>query len=197
MIIIVLLSLNICSILIRRICIFPFSTKKSIHCYIWVWSLCKSCSVVSNPLWPHGLDSPWNPPGQNTGEGSLSLQGIFPTQGSNPGLPHWRRILYQLSHEGNPRILEALYQLTHEGNPRILECIAYPFSSGFSQPRNQTRVSCITGRFFTNWTTRDLKVNSFLSLKHYFASAFSYNYATSCSLLQISNRKRPWQTLVS
>jgi len=33
--------------------------------------------------------SPWNSPGQNTGVGSLSLlQGIFPTQGSNPGLPH-------------------------------------------------------------------------------------------------------------
>ena len=40
-------------------------------------------------LWPHGLYSPWNPPGQNTGVGSLSLlQGTFPTQGSNPGLPH-------------------------------------------------------------------------------------------------------------
>ena len=44
--------------------------------------------------------------GQNTGVGSLSLlQGIFPTQGSNPGLPHCRRILYQLSHKGSPRIL--------------------------------------------------------------------------------------------
>ena len=46
---------------------------------------------------------PWNSPGQNTGVGSLSLlQGIFPTQGSNPGLPHCRRILYQLSHKGSP-----------------------------------------------------------------------------------------------
>ena len=44
--------------------------------------------------------SPWNSPGQNTGVGSLSLlQGIFPTQGSNPGLPHCRRTLYQLSHQ--------------------------------------------------------------------------------------------------
>ena len=39
----------------------------------------------------HGLYSPWNSPGQNTGVGSLCLlQGIFPTQGSNPGLPHCR-----------------------------------------------------------------------------------------------------------
>ena len=67
----------------------------------------ESCSVVSNSLWPHGLYSPWNSPGQNTGVGSLSLlQRIFPTQGSNPGLPHCRQILYQLSHKGSPRILE-------------------------------------------------------------------------------------------
>ena len=59
--------------------------------------------------------SPWNSPGKNAGVGSLSfLQGIFPTQGLNPGLPHCRQILYQLS---------------HKGSPRILEWVAYPFSS--------------------------------------------------------------------
>ena len=65
---------------------------------------CESRSVVSDSLQPHGLYSPWNSPGQNTGVGSLSLlQGNFPTQGSNLGLPHCRRILYQLSHKGSPR----------------------------------------------------------------------------------------------
>ena len=60
------------------------------------WS--ESCSVMSNSLRPHGLHSPWNSPGQNTGVGNLSLfQGIFPTQGSNPGLPYCRQILYQLN----------------------------------------------------------------------------------------------------
>ena len=34
---------------------------------------------------------------------------------------------------------------------RILEWVAYPFSRGSSQPRNQTRVSLIVGRFFTSW----------------------------------------------
>ena len=59
---------------------------------------------MSNSLWPLGLYSPWNSPGQNTGVGSLSLlQGIFPTQGSNPCLPHCRWILYQLSHKGSVR----------------------------------------------------------------------------------------------
>ena len=53
----------------------------------------ESCSVMSDSLWPHGIYSPWNSPGQNTGVGSLSLlQEIFPTQGSNPGLSHCRRI---------------------------------------------------------------------------------------------------------
>ena len=54
-----------------------------------------------SPVWPP--HRPWNSPGQNTGLGSHSLlQGIFPTQGSYPGLPHCRRILYQLSHQGSP-----------------------------------------------------------------------------------------------
>ena len=64
----------------------------------------ESHSVVSDSLRPHGLYNPWNSPGQNTGMGSFSLlQGIFPTQGSNPGLPHCRWSLYQLSHSGSPR----------------------------------------------------------------------------------------------
>ena len=58
-------------------------------------------SVVSSSLRPLGLYSLWNSPGHNTGVGSLSLhQGIFPTQGLNPGLLHCRQILYQLSHQG-------------------------------------------------------------------------------------------------
>ena len=96
----------------------------------------ESHSVMCDSLQLHGLYSPWNSPGQNTRMGSLSLlQGMFPTQGSNPGLLYCRQILYQLS---------------HKGSPRILEWVAYPFSSGSSQPRNRTGVSCIVGRFFTN-----------------------------------------------
>ena len=100
-----------------------------------------SHSAVSDSLKPHGLYSLQNSPGQNTGVGSLSLlQGIFTTRGSNPGLPHCRRIIYQLS---------------HRGSPRILKWVAYPFSSRSSRPRNWTRVSCTAGRFFTNWTIRE------------------------------------------
>ena len=85
--------------------------------------------------------STWNSPGQNTGVGRLSLlQGIFPTQESNPNLPHCRWILYQLS---------------HKGSPRILEWVAHPFSRGSSWYRNWTGVFCVAGRFITSWATRE------------------------------------------
>ena len=63
--------------------------------------------AVSNSLQSHGqptrLLCPWDSPGKNTGVGSHSLlQGIFLIQGSNPGLPHCRWILYFLSHQGGP-----------------------------------------------------------------------------------------------
>ena len=71
-----------------------------------VFNLIISCSVMSNSVTPWTvtcwLFCPWDSPGQNTGVGSLSLlQGIFPTQGSNPGLLHCRQILYRLSHQGS------------------------------------------------------------------------------------------------
>ena len=57
---------------------------------------------MSDSLQLHGLYSPWNSPGQNIGVGSHSLlQGIFPTQGSNPGLSQHRWILYSLRHQGS------------------------------------------------------------------------------------------------
>ena len=79
-------------------------------------------SFVSYSLQPHGLNSP----GQNTGIGSLSLlQGIFPTQGSNPGLPHCRRILYHLSHQGS--FLDKLDFKFYKGKDHAYctHCLAY------------------------------------------------------------------------
>ena len=71
------------------------------------------------------------------------LQGIFPIQGSNSGLPLCRQILYCLSHRGS------------QDQARILERVAISFSMGSSQPRNPTQVSYILGRFFTNWAMRE------------------------------------------
>ena len=108
-----------------------------VHCQLKVKvKVAQSSLTLLRPLY-----SPWNSSGQNTGLGSLSLlQGIFPTQGLNLGLPHCRQ-----------NFLPAVPQ----GKPRILERVAYPFSSGSSQPRNQTRVSWIAGGFFTNWAMRE------------------------------------------
>ena len=93
---------------------------------------------MSDSMRPHGLyrSMEFSRPEYWSG----FLQGIFPTQGSNPGLLHCRQILYQLS---------------HKGSSRILEWVAYPFSSRSSWPRNQTRISCISGGFFTNWAMRE------------------------------------------
>ena len=106
------------------------ATWQQQQCLKW-----KSCRTLCDPM--DCIVSP----GQNTGVGSHSLlQVIFPTQGSNPGIPHCRRILYQLS---------------HQGSPRILEWGAYPFSRGSSWARNRPGVPCIAGGFFTRWATKE------------------------------------------
>ena len=94
------------------------STRGGAHRGQGCWEL-SGCSVLIRGDWQvlHSLlfvslrgrdtpqfsqDSPWNSPGQNTGVGSLSLVQRIPTPGSNPGLPHFRQISYQLSHKGSP-----------------------------------------------------------------------------------------------
>ena len=97
----------------------------------------QSCPTLFNPVdcSPPGSFVHGDSPGQNTGVDNLSLlQGIFPTLGSNPGLSHCR---------------QTLHHLNDQGSPRILEWVAYPFSRGSSQPRGQTQVFHIAGRFFT------------------------------------------------
>ena len=120
--------------------IYTLLSPKSIsEALIW-HAESESHSVLSDSLQSHG-PHPWNSPGQNAGMGCLFLlQGILPTQGSSPGLPHCGRIFYRLS---------------HKGSPRILEWVPYPFSSGSSRPRNRTGVSCIADGFFTNWAMRE------------------------------------------
>ena len=103
----------------------------------------QSYSTLCDPVdcSPPGSSVHEDAPGKNTGVGCHALlQGIFPSEGLNPGLPHCRQIFYYLS---------------HQGSPRILEWVAYPFSRGSSLPRNWTGVSCIAGRFFTNWAIRE------------------------------------------
>ena len=111
-----------------------------IHLYLYI--VAQSCPTLCNLIdcSPPGFSIHGDSPGKNTGVGCHALlQGIFPTQGSNPGLLHCRRILYHLS---------------HQGSRRILVWVAYPFFRGSSQPRNQSGVSCIACGFFTSGTTK-------------------------------------------
>ena len=128
-------------------------------------TLCNSCSPPGSSVQGHS-------PGTNIGVGCHALlQGIFPTQESNPGLPSCRQILYRLSHQGSPYVINAAAAakslqscptLCHPiggsppGSPipgilqaRILERVAMLSSRGSSQLRDRTQVSCIAGGFFT------------------------------------------------
>ena len=86
---------------IMAVSVRALQRKRSNRMYVcvYIYKMKGSRSVVSDSLWPHGLWPtrllrPWDSPGKNTGVGChFLLQGIFPTKGSNPGLPHWRQTL--------------------------------------------------------------------------------------------------------
>ena len=112
--------------------------------------------TLCNPMdySPAGSSVPGYSPGKNTGVGCHALlQGIYWTQGSNSGLPHCRQIFYCLS---------------QQGSPRILTWVASPFSRGTSRTRNQTRVSCSAGEFFTSWVTREAHLELAIFLIFFF-----------------------------
>ena len=107
--------------------IFLGQNSEAPMCFAWLvlYLVTQSCPTLCNPM-----DRAWwaavhgDSPGKNIKVGCHALlQGIFSTQGLNPGLPHCRQILYHLS---------------HQGSPRILEWVAYPFSRGSSRSKNQT-----------------------------------------------------------
>ena len=107
---------------------------------VWITRNYESHSVVSDSLQPHGLCSLWNSLGQNTGVVSLSLlQGIFPTQGSNPGLPHCRQILYQLSHQGSS-CLPKKASMTFPPSKRGVEHL--PVTKCLEVPGRSTEAPC-------------------------------------------------------
>ena len=89
------------------------SVHKNVSFFHFEHHLPLPSATPAKPLWPVNtqvtkilpsrLFCPWDSPGKNTGVGShFLLQGIFLTQGSNPGLLHCRSILYSLSHQGSP-----------------------------------------------------------------------------------------------
>ena len=125
-----------------------------------VWLLAPSCPTLWDPMdfsqpssSVHG-DSP----GKNTRVGCHALlQGIFLTLWSNPGLPHWRQILYHPSHQGTPK------------NAGVDHLEKIPFSRGSSWPRNQTGVKdtihwhYLSGENFVKYI-QALKISKFFYL---------------------------------
>ena len=128
---------------------------------------------MSDSLQTCGLYSPWNSPGQTTGVGSCSLlQGIFPTQGSSPGLPHCRRILYQLSHQS---IIPYKFQegdSTSHPEHRTASNTLLLWTTTHSPRAHQFPLSCLSTRqafiFFPNH-----------SYSYFQSNLFSINLVTS------------------
>ena len=98
-------------------------------------------SITSPWTVVHQALCPWGFSGQEYWSGLLCLP---PGDLPNPGIEPW-----------SPALRWILYHLSNQESPRILEWIAYPFSKGSFLPRNQTRVCCIAGGFFTRWATRE------------------------------------------
>ena len=124
-----------------------------VYVYVCTYMCCtqpQSWLTLCDPMdcSPPGSSVHGDSPGKNTGVGChVLLQGIVPAQGLNPGLLHCRLIICHLSHQ--------------EG-PRILKWAVYPFSRGSYWPRNQIGVSCIAGRFFTSWVTRETHIYKYI-----------------------------------
>ena len=153
-------------------------------------------SVMSESLWPHGLEPtrflhPWNSPGKNRGVGChFLLQGIFLTQGLSLHLFHLLHCqtgslpvaIWEATDLGTkwficccmmmmiwmifvPQSCPTLFDPMDWSPPyssvhgifqaRILKRATFHFSRGYSQPRDQTLISYIAGRFFTIWATRE------------------------------------------
>ena len=81
---------------------------------------------------------------------------------SRLGMWTWAPVSVLCSECCRVRLFVTLWTVAHQAplsrgflQARILEWVAYPFPKGSSWPRNQTRVSCIAGRFFTCWATME------------------------------------------
>ena len=128
-------------------------------------------AVMSDSLRPHGLYSPWNSLGQNTEMGSLSfLQGTFPIQGSNSGLPHCRWIVYQLSHKCMVGIYENLKSIISSFRESLM--LIFCFVGIYSiQPTSIGHLLCTKqSPGNTQWS---LFVSQFINTYFYFNYFFS------------------------
>ena len=156
-------------------CCFEGPNMKTLQSCVCVKSL-QFCPALCDSMdCSPTLLYPWGSPGKNPGGGChFLLQGIFPTQGSNPRFMSpalaSRFITTSTTWEA-PESVSVIQLCPTLCRPmdcslpgssvhrifqaRILEWVAISSSKGSFQPRDQTQVSCIAGRFFTNWATRE------------------------------------------
>ena len=123
----------------------------------------QSCPTLCDPVdcSPPGSSVHGDSQGKDTGVGCHALlQGIFPTQGLNLGLPHWQADYLPLSY------LEG---------PRTLEWVAYPFSKGTFQPRNWTRVSWFQADSVHSWATQEAQLTSSQTVPPDFTPDLQFN----------------------
>ena len=80
---------------------------------------------------------------------------------------------------------------------KILEWVAIPFSRGFSQPRDETQVSCIAGRFFTTWATREAPlVSERWSVSPRFPFSFQLEHPTFSQFRYADSERMFWTFIV-
>ena len=145
---------NIVKMIILPKAIYRFSARKGKS---------ESRSLVSSSLQPHGIYSSWNSAGQNTGVSSHSLfQGIFPTQGSNPGFPHDRQIFYQPPGKpkntgvGSLSLLQGIFP-TQELNQGLLHCRQILYQVSYEElwaMTTQSKISVFLFRWWWWWGER-------------------------------------------
>ena len=83
----------------------------------------------------------------------------------------------------SPALQAILYRLSYQGNARILEWVAIPSPGRSSWPRNRMRVSCMAGRFFTGWATREARTYLWDSTYFGLLKLFIYTFFSSPSLM--------------
>ena len=136
----------------------------------------QSCPTLCNPMdcSPPGSSVHGDSPGKNTGVRCHALlQGIFPTQGSNPGLLHCRRILFPSEPPGKPKN-------TTVGSLSLLQ--------GIFPTQELNWVSCIAGRFLTSWATREAHIRHtvyYFPYIHNFTCLCHSWHSSTCSLSQM------------
>ena len=122
---------------IMYVCMYMYEVKESES---------ENHSVVSNFLQPHVLCSPWNSPDQNTGVDSLSLlQGFFPTQGSNPDLPHCRADFLPAEPQGKPEFQSKSHKLPR--NQKAMKIFSFAIKKMIQPLHVNVVVKCLEFNF--------------------------------------------------